>query len=138
MRLPGPQADPTEVRLAVLVLAHHVVAAPVLFYRHVALGALLQGTVSLKANSSPPKGPFQSSKDSSPEAILKFFIPLCFIRKPEYAGGIPARRAIAPAVCASLRGKKFKHFPTNGVLGFSQSSRNPSPKAFQKYFFFFV
>lgn len=30
MRLPGPEAHPAEVRLAVLVLAHHVVAAAVL------------------------------------------------------------------------------------------------------------
>ena len=30
MRLPGPQADPAEVRLAALVLANHVVAAAVL------------------------------------------------------------------------------------------------------------
>ena len=37
MGLPGPEADPAEVRLAGLVLANHVVAAPVLLYRGAAL-----------------------------------------------------------------------------------------------------
>ena len=37
MGLPGPEADPAEVRLARLVLANHVVAAPVLLYRGTAL-----------------------------------------------------------------------------------------------------
>ena len=37
MGLPGPEADPAEVRLARLVLANHVVAAPVLLYRGAAL-----------------------------------------------------------------------------------------------------
>ena len=41
MGLPGPEADPAEVRLAGLVLANHVVAATVLLYGGVALGALL-------------------------------------------------------------------------------------------------
>ena len=37
MGLPWPEADPAEVRLARLVLADHVVAAPVLLYRGAAL-----------------------------------------------------------------------------------------------------
>ena len=41
MRLPGSQADPAELRLATLVLAYHVVAAPVLLDDGRALGALL-------------------------------------------------------------------------------------------------
>ena len=41
MRFPGSQADPAEVGLASLVLADHVVAAPVLLYGGVAGGALL-------------------------------------------------------------------------------------------------
>ena len=41
MRFPGSQADPAEVCLASLVLADHVVAAPVLLYGGVAGGALL-------------------------------------------------------------------------------------------------
>lgn len=42
VRLPGPEADPAEVRLAVLVLANHVVAAAVLLDGHVALRTLLR------------------------------------------------------------------------------------------------
>lgn len=42
VRFPGPEADPAEVCLAVLVLAHHVVAATVLLDRHVAFWALLR------------------------------------------------------------------------------------------------
>lgn len=41
MRLPGPQTDPAEVGLAVLVLAYHVVAAAILLDGYVALWALL-------------------------------------------------------------------------------------------------
>lgn len=40
MRLPGTETDPTELVLAVLVLAHHMVAAAVLLNRHTALGTL--------------------------------------------------------------------------------------------------
>ena len=41
MGLPGPEADPAEVRLAGLVLADHVIAAAVLLDGGLALGALL-------------------------------------------------------------------------------------------------
>lgn len=42
VRFPGPEADPAEVGLAVLVLAHHVIAAAILLDGHVALGTLLR------------------------------------------------------------------------------------------------
>lgn len=41
MRLPWTKAHPTELGFTALVLANHVVAAPVLLYSGPALGALL-------------------------------------------------------------------------------------------------
>ena len=41
MRFPGSQADPTEVSLAILVFADHVVAATIFLNGDITLGALL-------------------------------------------------------------------------------------------------
>lgn len=41
MWLPGSQAHPAELRLAVLVPTHHVVAAAVLLYGHMTLRTFL-------------------------------------------------------------------------------------------------
>lgn len=42
VRLPRPKAHPAKVRFAVLILAHHVIAAAVLLDRHVAFGTLFR------------------------------------------------------------------------------------------------